>query len=280
MSNLLKAIRSIVDNPITEVTRFYAGRNRANSVGDALENYIKDVFSGTINETDEAKRLHKIADVFSWSGNQNQPPDLILKNSDAIETKKIQSPDAALALNSSYPKSKIYAGTTNAHHRESEPWAEKSIIYAIGHTDDNALKYLWFVYGDCFIADKAIYERIKNKISEGVNSIPDVEFTESKELGKVKKVDPLGITDLRIRGMWHIENPNKIFRYINPVDRNSKFQLTCLMKSEKFDSFPEDDKQALLSCSVQNFLIQDVEIKNPNNPVQLMNAKLITFKVY
>ncbi len=279
MSNLLKAIKTIIENPITEVSRHYASRNRANSVGDALENYIKDVFCETINENNEINRLSKIESVFSWSGNQNQPPDLILKNGDAIETKKIQSPDAALALNSSYPKSKVYFGTTNRHHIETKPWQIKDIIYAIGCTNDSNLKYLWFVYGDCFVADKEIYEKIKQTISEGVNSISGVEFTETKELGKVKKVDPLGITDLRIRGMWHIENPNKIFKYINPLDEFSIFQLTCLMKTEKFESFPSEDKNFLLSYAASNYSIQDVKIKNPNNPSQRMDAKLITFKV-
>jgi NgoPII restriction endonuclease len=279
MSNLLKAIKTIIENPITEVSRHYASRNRANSVGDALENYIKDVFCGTINESNENLRLSKIESVFSWSGNQNQPPDLILKNGDAIETKKIQSPDAALALNSSHPKSKVYFGTTNRHHVETKPWQNKDIIYAIGCTNDSNLKYLWFVYGDCFVADKEIYEKIKQTISAGINSISGVEFTETKELGKVKKVDPLGVTDLRIRGMWHIENPNKIFRYINPLDESSIFQLSCLMRAEKFDSFPSEDKNFLLSCTAPNYSIQDVKIKNPNNPSQRMDAKLIIFKV-
>jgi hypothetical protein len=52
------------------------------------------------------------------------------------------------------------------------------------------------------------------------------------------------------------------------------------MKTEKFDSFPEKDKKALLSLTKENYAIEDVEIKNPNNPAQLLNAKLITFKVY
>lgn len=34
----------------------------------------------------------------------NNPPDFMLSGGDAVEVKKIESPDAALALNSSYPK--------------------------------------------------------------------------------------------------------------------------------------------------------------------------------
>ena len=279
MFNILKAVINIVQNPIINLVNYYQGRNRINNSGNALENYIQDVFAGTLNENDENRRLQRLEEVFSYQGNQNNPPDLILRNSDAIEVKKLQSKKSAIALNSSYPKAKLYANSpmiTNAC-RTCEEWEEKDIIYTIGYTDDNSLKSLWLIYGDCFCADKEIYERIKNTISDGINSIPDVEFTQTNELGKVKKVDPLGITDLRIRGMWHIDNPNKIFDYIYGFDDEARFQLISLMKLEKYNSMPQVDKEILEQ--LENIDIHDIKIKNPNNPVQLIDAKLITFKV-
>jgi NgoPII restriction endonuclease len=281
MSNILKAIKNIVENPIVKVRDFYGGRNRANSIGDALENYVKDIFADTLN-LEGVERNKKISEVFSYDGNQNNPPDIILRNGDAIETKKVQSPTSHLALNSSYPKSKLFADSPMLTQacRDCEQWSEKDIIYVVGCTNDNDIQYLWLVYGDCFVADREIYERIRNTISTGILSIPDVEFTETNELGKVKKVDPLGITDLRVRGMWHIENPHKIFSYLSYADKTAKFQAICLMKTEKFNSFPEKDKKEILNLKKENYSIEDVEIKNPNNPAQLLNAKLITFKVY
>lgn len=41
MSNLLQAIKLIVENPIIKVKDYYTGRNRANSVGEALGNYVR-----------------------------------------------------------------------------------------------------------------------------------------------------------------------------------------------------------------------------------------------
>ncbi|HBF88452.1 MAG TPA: restriction endonuclease [Bacteroidales bacterium] len=280
MTNILKAIKNIVENPIIQVRDFYSGRNRANSVGEALENYVKDVFANSFNEQ-EAERNLKFNEAFSYLGNQNNPPDIILRNGDAIETKKVQSLTSALALNSSYPKSKLYVESPMLTQacKKCETWSEKDIIYVVGCTNDSDIKYLWFVYGDCFVADKEIYERIKNTISIGINSIPNVEFTETNELGKVKRVDPLGITDLRVRGMWHIENPHKIFSYLNVADNSAKFQVICLMKTEKFNSFSDEDKNSLLNLKVDNYKIADTKIKNPNNPAQLIDAKLITFKV-
>ncbi|MEA1879173.1 MAG: NgoPII family restriction endonuclease [Campylobacterota bacterium] len=280
MSNIIKAFINIVNNPIVELTDYYEGRNRINNAGKALEVYIQDAFTGTINELDESVRLRKFTEIYSYQGNQNNPPDLMLKNSDAIEVKKLQSKNSAIALNSSYPKAKLYADSpmlTKAC-KECEDWIEKDIIYTIGYTNDTKLNSLWMVYGDCFCASKETYERIKDTISDGINSIPDVEFTETKELGKVKRVDPLGITDLRIRGMWHIDNPDKIFDYLYTYDESKSFQLVCLFSRDKYDGLPLEDREALESLGVDGVEVLDVSIKSPDNPIRLVEAKLLVFK--
>lgn len=282
MSNLLIAIRNIVDKPIVKVSAFYKGRNRANSVGAAFENYVQDIFANSF-DLDTQARIVRHAEVFSYLGNQNNPPDLILKNGDAIETKKVQSPNSALALNSSYPKSKLYSDSpmlTNECKKCEKDWVEKDIVYVVGHTDDDDLRYIWLVYGDCFSADKEVYERIKSTISNGITEIPAVEFTETNELGKVKKVDPLGITDLRIRGMWHIENPNKVFSYLQANNPEATFQMFCLMKTEKFNSFPKDDRDYLLNLKHPKFSITQTPIvKNPNNPANLLDCIFMKFEI-
>ena len=277
MSNILQAFLNIVHAPNLALTQEQDGRNRINNVGKALEIFIQNAFADTFHETDTQTRLSKLEKVYSYQGNQNNPPDLMLRNSDAIEVKKLQSKNAAIALNSSYPKAKLYADSpmlTKAC-KSCEVWESKDIIYAIGHTDDENLKSLWLLYGDCFCADKETYERIKNTISQGIQTISDVEFTETKELGKVKKVDPLCITDLRIRGMWHIDNPHKIFEYLHHDKTEDSFQLIALMKKEKYDTLPLIDKEKLQTSQVE---ILDVKIKNPNNPVALLDAKLLMFK--
>jgi len=283
MSNIIKAFINIVNNYETNVQTLTQGNNRANNMGKGLENYIKDVFANTLNEEDSATKLEMLSETFSYQGNKNNPPDLILKNSDAIEIKKIESKNSAIALNSSYPKAKLYANSPmiTTAYRACEDWHEKDMIYAIGHLPKGSeqLKSLWLVYGDCFCADIEVYERIKNTISSGINTIANVEFTETKELGKVKKVDPLGITDLRIRGMWHIANPTKIFDYVYEYDENKRFQLVCLMKKEKYEGLPLEDREVLESLGIDGVEVLDVRIKSPNNPVVLVDAKLLVFKV-
>jgi len=281
MSNIIQAFINIANSYQQNITSVTTGNNRANNMGEGLEHYIQDMFASTHQIDDEALRLDKLSEIYSYQGNKNNPPDLMLKNSDAIEIKKLESKNSAIALNSSYPKAKLYADSpmiTKAC-KSCEEWHTKDMLYTIGYTNQSTLKSLWLVYGDCFCADKETYERIKNTISEGITSIEDVEFTETKELGKVKKVDPLGITDLRIRGMWHIENPNKTFSYIYSYDDTKEFQLITLLQKDKYNSLPQEDRAQIEALVDDKISIKDVKIKNPNNPVQLIDAKLLVFKV-
>jgi len=281
MSNIIQAFINIVSSHQETISTITNGNNRANNMGEGLEHYIKDMFASTHEVENKNLKLENLSKIYSYQGNKNNPPDLILRSSDAIEVKKLESKNSAIALNSSYPKAKLYANSpmiTKAC-KTCESWIEKDMLYAIGYTQQNTLKSLWLVYGDSFCADKETYERIKTTISDGITSIADVEFTQTKELGKVKKVDPLGITDLRIRGMWHIDNPNKTFSYIYQHDENKNFQLITLLTKEKYETLPQEDRAKLDSLDNDNITIKNVKIKNPNNPVQLLDAVLLVFKV-
>lgn len=69
----------MVTNPKVELVRHYSSVNRANNMGDALEEYIKDLFAGTVEETDETIRNEKISKVFSYLGNATNPQIVCLK---------------------------------------------------------------------------------------------------------------------------------------------------------------------------------------------------------
>jgi len=56
MSNILKALITIVQTAQTKIGTMTSGNNRANNVGDGLEEYIKNVFANTLNEPNEQKR--------------------------------------------------------------------------------------------------------------------------------------------------------------------------------------------------------------------------------
>ena len=205
----------------------------------------------------------------------------MLKNGDAVEIKKIESLGAAIALNSSYPKYKLFYDSPliTSHCRNCENWQEKDIVYAIGFVQDKRLKLLWLIYGDCYAADREIYEKITDTIASGINKIPGVDFSKTRELGRVNKVDPLNITYLRIRGMWGIENPLTVFDYVDfDYQKTANFQMIAIMKNSKYLSLPAPDRNQLEALVNNNFKIKDVNIKFPNNPVQLIPAKILIYK--
>jgi len=278
MTNILEAIYNIINQKNFNIRGMYSGRNRANGMGDALENYIKDAFAGTFGITDELQKMQTYNQKFSWLGSQNNPPDIMIKGGDAIEVKKTQSANSNLALNSSYPKTDL-RHTSPMITRECkvcENWTVKDLIYCVGQTTDTSLKSLWMVYGSSYAAKHETYQRIKTTISSGIKAIPDVVFANTKELGRVNQVDPLGITNLRIRGMWQIENPRKVFNYLHETT-DKDFELVCIIPIEKYNSFPKESRIKLERINENGFSIENKQIKDPNNPAKLIDCKLIKF---
>ena len=200
----------------------------------------------------------------------------MIKDGDAIEVKKTQSAISSLALNSSYPKSDLR--NTNPmitkECRDCEKWTLKDLIYCVGHTTDTSLKSLWMVYGTVYAAKPETYERIKETISTGIKTIQNVVFSETKELGRVNRVDPLGITNLRIRGMWQIENPRKVFDYLHSQTNNS-FELISIIPIDKYKSFPKQSIKKIESLITDDFTIENADVQDPNNPAKLISVKLI-----
>jgi hypothetical protein len=284
VANLIQVIHHLVANSISDLQDRRKGKNKVNDMGDSLEAFIMDIFADALDENDESIRVKKHSQVFSYLGNSKNPPDLIIRNGDAIEVKKIESFRSEIPLNSSYPKSKLFAEdpmiTSNCRVVDGGKWI-KDLLYIIGVVKQKKLKRLWLISGDCYAADNQIYKRIKDTISKGVGEIPFVEFSETKELGRVNKVDPLGITYLRIRGMWGISNPANVYNYLN-IDFNEKsnLQVIAIMTTKKYHSFPQSDLEAIekMSADIADLKIIDVEIKSPNNPANLIDAKLITYQ--
>ncbi|MEG4804651.1 NgoPII family restriction endonuclease [Microcoleus sp. ARI1-B5] len=289
MTNILQAIATIINHPIPDLISYYKSKSQGNNritAGDALKYFVKDAFANTIDEP-ELSKPEKYDEVFSWiRGNQSNPPNLMLRNGDAIEVYKIQTSKGSIQLNSSYPKSKLFSNNPQivAACRDCEAWTEKDILYAIGVTsNDNTkenLKTLWLIYGDCYAASKEYYEGIKDQIASGINAISDVESSETEELARVNKVDPLSITSLRVRPMWLINHPSSVFDYVDTgYDPKKNFQIIAIMKESKYLSFSLDSRTMIESISVPGFKINTDSIKCPDNPDNLIPAKIITYKI-
>ena len=289
-TNVLVALKNLIEYGNNEILNIYQSNkhNRANNMGDALEYFVKDLFCSSLNEDDFSKRDIIYSEYLSYLGNSNNPPDFIIRGAEAVEVKKIEKTSwTDIALNSSFPKDKLHSKSTliNKACRECEKdlggWETKDMIYAIGNVEGDKLRTLWLIYGDCYAASEETYLNLKSKIQEGVTTIQGVEFSETKELGKVKKIDPLGITDLRIRGMWSISHPMKIYSNLaDNYDSTKKLHVYCLMLKDKYDSFPDHNKRDILQYVNQKKLeAYSTKIKNPNNPAQLLPAVLFRIQI-
>jgi hypothetical protein len=51
------------------------------------------------------------------------------------------------------------------------------------------------------------------------------------------------------------------------------------MTKEKYEKFPLEDREALECLGVDGVEVLDVWVKSPDNPVVLVDAKLLVFKV-
>lgn len=279
-ANIIDAIINLVENPITNLIEYNQGKNRANNTGAALEEYIKNLFAGSFN-LDENQRLKKINDTFSYLGNNSNPPDAMLCDGDAIEIKKIENPNAKIALNSSYPKQKLYANSSmiSSECKTAEEWYEKDIIYTIGVVKNSEIKHLCMVYGLDYCASENYYNKIKSQIKYGIKLSPTIGFVPSNELGRITRVDPLAITNLRIRGMWEIQNPWNVFSDIYSRNSQCNFSFMCIINDEKWEEFCNTDLLFELTSINKRLKIEDVKIKNPDNPIWQRDARLITFEI-
>ena len=88
MFNTLDGYIRLVKTNIVQVNTHEESSIRINRVGDSLERYVKDGFSNILDkDLDDNKRQESYNEIFSYTGTQNQPPDLMIKAGDAIEVK-------------------------------------------------------------------------------------------------------------------------------------------------------------------------------------------------
>lgn len=280
MSNILTAIKAIVENSTLNVVEDSEGviQNRMNQMGQALEEYVKNAFADCMGQ-DSRAALKARNETFSYLGNSTNPPDAMLIGSDAIEIKKINTLGTTqLQLNSSYPKNKLHSDNPKICKacRECEAWKEKDMIYVVGQVNDQELQNIFFVYGDLYCDSHEVYEKVENAIKEGIESLDEVELAETNELGRVNKVDHLGISDLRIRGMWLIKSPFQQFEYLTKDISDYTFKLVALIPCEKYNSFSNVDEFEQF-CNKNGVNISDEKIEDPQNPANLIDSKLITY---
>lgn len=234
MTNILKAIQNLISGHDIHVGEVRESVNRANSLGEAFEVYIKNVFAGAFGLAGTAYQ-EKIEEAFSYQGSASNPPDLMIRGGDAIEIKKLQTKDSQIQLNSSFPKNKLHIEDSRiaAEAKSAESWTEKDILYVVGNVDARAktVKSMWWVYGDCLIDEEldSVAERIF--LSDALSE----EFKKNGEV-RVENLGVAGCLSLRFKAEWNLGC------LANSLCGNGTSFLNVLMREEKYNSFPTQDR--------------------------------------
>ena len=290
-ANVLNAIAALSrhrNNNLGSYANNYA--IKINAVGEKLEYYVKDLLTGqfylTEKDRNDAYGVH-----YSYLGNQNNAVDAIAKNGDAFEIKKVETRKdtqafGKIALNNSPPKDVLHRNDprlrADIRDIKGVRWVQKDIFYAVGSTAGQKVKYLYFVQGTCFAARSDVYQRVFDNVRKMIKEtvrLSNIEFKETKELGRIYRVDPMGITDFRMRGMWEIKHPADVFGYVAPVDRKSDFTCFAIMEEQKF--YDELSRRQSDESAFKNEIeggcgsLDHVDVNDPNNPANRKKAVLI-----
>ncbi|MEY8847096.1 NgoPII family restriction endonuclease [Bacillus safensis] len=278
-TNVLVALKNILDRNSCILTPIFRSNGSVNAAGDSLEFFVKDMFcTGASQYQYEHEKMRKYNEYLSWTGNSSNFPDFIVKGGVGVEPKKLNNQSySSLALNSSYPKDYIYPNSQNLpKFVDEDDWDKKNVIYVAGNlnTENNKLLSIWFAYGNTMVADRSIYLNLIDEIREAIAST-NATLIESKELARAKGIDPLKISNLRVRGMYELEHPHKVFgKYISRDDipiGASKIFLVMLV--EDYIAIEEKPDLSLYIASGK-LKKTEINIPNPNNLNESLKAIL------
>ncbi len=242
--------------------------------GGDFEEFVKELFLDN-NKISKQERLKEYQRIFSFQGATNNPPDLMFYNSYAIKINKKRTTRSIIPLNSSHPRDAISANDSllksDTREIEGGNWI-KPLFYYIGEVENQYCKSMFIIDGACYTANEEYYQRLIKQIKSGVSEIPDVKMIKTKELGKVKEIDPLKVTDLRVRGMWNILHPLSLMKRFTDIDV-SEYNILVVMKKDKFDLATPEMLSKLKNSD--KLVVEECKWPNPNNLSDLFDVVII-----
>ncbi len=263
---------------------------RINNYGSYLEDFVAAAFANALQVDDIEKRNELRRKAFCYEGSLNFSPDLMLHDGGpAIEVKKHETDAGGLRLNSSPPRQTLRKADKRIAPgaRAVEGWTERKLIYVVGTIPkgSHVVKSIQLVYGDCFAANHAYYDKAEEKIGNLLDEseVENLTSYEGNELGRMNAVDPLRASYLRVRGIWEMKNPLRIFKEEGVSDyTNGKgfkgFTLLALMKRSEFEAVSKATNAISELKKIEGFVVKDVEITDPDNISKKINAVLIKYQ--
>jgi hypothetical protein len=215
--------------------------------------------------------------AFSWPGSANNPPDFMIRGGDAVEV-KIHSGIGQIQLNSSPPKRTLKSTDPRILEacRSCEMWSEKDFIYFIGKANHEFVEALWLIDGRC-IADSAnTYDIIFDKLALTVTELGG---KPGNEIGKFREVDSLKSTSLRVRAMWSLKHPARMFKSVFQSPEPGKFVLNVLVAAQKWDAYPMEEIEAVTAMMRLGLRINRIEIPDSGKHGEKLLAVHIAWEV-
>jgi hypothetical protein len=249
------------------------GRARVTDSGASLEVFAKNFYSGSLGKL-PTQMASDWEVAFSFLGSKNQPPDFMVKGGDAVEVKIASG--QAIQLNSSPPKQFLYSTDPRINRKcvEAELWTKKDFVYFVGALSatgsSSYVSNAWIIDGSCVAATDSTYSGLSTHIRDSLLEIEtdgsgsSMSFLQTKELGQVRGFDQIGTT-LRIRGMWIIPHPAKIFQSFFLPSRDSVFTMNVLLSQKKFMSYPDQSRTTLKDLRDLGLVLNEVEIPSPSD---------------
>jgi len=215
--------------------------------------------------------------TFSWRGSANHPPDFMIRGGDAVEV-KIQDGVGQIQLNSSPPKRTLKVTDPRIQDgcRTCEDWSEKDFLYFIGKANEEFVEALWLIDGTCIADNASTYDMIFDKLAV---TVEDLGGEPGNEIGRLNNVDPLGATSLRVRAMWLLEHPARVFQSVLLPPEHGSFVLNVLVSADKWDSYSNEEVAAVMALSGNGLNVQRIEIPDSGALGQQQEAVHVSWKV-
>lgn len=269
----------------------FGGRNRAQAQGAHLEDIVKDILCGVA--PDDVQGREAVLNKFlAFQGAANNPPDAMFRggnSGDAFEVKKSEKKSSgSLDLNSSHPYSHLTSDLSRIAReaRECEVWDRRDIHYVMGNvlTTQRTNNWIWIVQGNIFAADLQSYRNFESDIKSHIEEAIIANALEpglTNELGRINGVDLRENTDLRIRPMWGITSPMRLFKdlpgilesdldglVIHCLIRKSKWESLLSNKSTEFQEFWSKSQPPVMSIS-------EATVPDPDDLNKVLEIKVI-----
>lgn len=267
------------------------GLNRAQAQGAHLEDIVKDILCGVAPD-DAQGRETVLIKFLAFQGAANNPPDAMFRggnSGDAFEVKKSEKKSSgSLDLNSSHPYSHLTSDLSRIAReaRECEVWNKRDIHYVMGNvlTSQTTNNWIWIVQGNIFAADLQSYRDFESDIKSHIEEAIIANALEpglTNELGRINGVDLRENTDLRIRPMWGITSPMRLFKDLPGIVESDSDGLVvhCLIRKSKWESLlinkPAEFQEFWSKSQLPVMSISDVTVPDPDDLKKVLEVKLI-----